>query len=253
MLISVAGSFTEFLPYTQAYLTRDQCCALDWANDHTRFLPPHSVLDRYLITDSPKGKLGTNHLFPAIVFALYCILPLARPSRWGWGCCCGRASTASCVCPRCPSPLRDTPPPPTNPSFSSPFSSFLAKIKIKMDTTPPSPSSPHLEWSNVGFGFAFIAINVVLSQALHLQIGTSLVISAVRCTVQLAFVATILQRVFAAHTIWTVAAIARTSHTHFHFYSRGSRTATPVLLNMLGTLEAGAFLSLPAEYRFDLT
>jgi ABC-type iron transport system FetAB permease component len=80
-----------------------------------------------------------------------------------------------------------------------------------MDTTPPSSSSPHLEWSNVGFGFTFIAMNVVLSQALQLKIGTSLVISAVRCTVQLAFVATILQRVFSAHNIWTVAAIARTS------------------------------------------
>jgi len=88
-----------------------------------------------------------------------------------------------------------------------------------MDTTPPSPSSPYLEWSNVGFGFAFVAMNVVLSQALQLQMGTSLVISAVRCTVQLAFVATILQRVFAAQNIWACAAIAR-------------------LLIVLGTLEA---------------
>lgn len=92
-----------------------------------------------------------------------------------------------------------------------------------MDTAPPSSSSPHLEWSNVGFGLAFVVMNVALSQALQLQIGTSLVISALRCTVQLTVVATILQRVFAAHNIWTVAAIACTSHTP-SFHSRGSGT-----------------------------
>ncbi len=80
-----------------------------------------------------------------------------------------------------------------------------------MDTVPPSKSSPHLEWSNVGIGFAFIAMDMVLSQVLHLEIGTSLVISALRCIVQLAFVATILQSVFAAQNIWAVAGIACTS------------------------------------------
>ncbi|KAI9442049.1 hypothetical protein BJY52DRAFT_1128667 [Lactarius psammicola] len=88
-----------------------------------------------------------------------------------------------------------------------------------MDTAPPSPSSPQLEWSNVGFGFAFVAMNMALSQVLQLQIGTSLVISALRCIVQLTLVATILQRVFAAQNMWTVAAIA-------------------LLLNILGTFEA---------------
>ncbi|KAH8976575.1 hypothetical protein EDB86DRAFT_2967439 [Lactarius hatsudake] len=88
-----------------------------------------------------------------------------------------------------------------------------------MDTAPPSPSSPHLEWSNVGFGFAFIALDMVLSQVLQLQIGTSLVISALRCIVQLTLVATVLQSVFASQNMWTVAAIA-------------------LLLNMLGTFEA---------------
>ncbi|KAH9033216.1 hypothetical protein EDB83DRAFT_2507875 [Lactarius deliciosus] len=83
-----------------------------------------------------------------------------------------------------------------------------------MDTAPPSPSSPHLEWSNVGFGFAFIALDMVLSQVLQLQIGTSLVISALRCIVQLTLVATVLQSVFASQNMWTV------------------------LLNMLGTFEA---------------
>lgn len=88
-----------------------------------------------------------------------------------------------------------------------------------MDTTPPSPSSPHLDWSNVGIGFAFVASNTVLSRVLQLQIGTSLVVSALRCIVQLTFVAMILQSVFAANNMWTVAGIA-------------------LLLNMIGTFEA---------------
>ena len=79
-----------------------------------------------------------------------------------------------------------------------------------MDTAPPSPS---LQWSNVGYGFAFIGIDMVLSHVLQLQIGTSLVISALRCMVQLTFVASILKHVFAAQNIWSVAAIARTSYT----------------------------------------
>jgi hypothetical protein len=83
-----------------------------------------------------------------------------------------------------------------------------------MDTTPPSPLGPDLQWSNVGFGFAFIAMNMVLSQVLNLQIGTSLVVSALRCVVQLTLVATILERVFAAQNLWTVAAIARTSRPY---------------------------------------
>ena len=60
-------------------------------------------------------------------------------------------------------------------------------------------------------------MNMVLSQVLDLRIGTSLVVSAVRCMVQLTFVATILQRVFAAQNLWTVAAIARTSLPPFAF------------------------------------
>jgi len=61
-------------------------------------------------------------------------------------------------------------------------------------------------------------MNMVLSQVLTLQIGTSIAVSALRCMVQLTFVATILQRVFAAQNLWTVAAIA-------------------LLLNMLGAFE----------------
>jgi hypothetical protein len=98
---------------------------------------------------------------------------------------------------------------------------FPFRIQQKrMDTAPPGPN---LQWSNVGFGFAFIAMNMALSQVLQLQIGTSLVISALRCTVQLTFVATILKHVFAAQNIWIVAAIARSSYTSIfltvaHYY-----------------------------------
>ena len=109
-----------------------------------------------------------------------------------------------------------------------------------MDTTPPSPSSPVLQWSNVGFGFAFIVMNMVLSQVLDLRIGTSLVVSAVRCMVQLTFVATILQRVFAAQNLWTVAAIARTSLPPFASRQLFIHSALSlVLLNMLGAFETG--------------
>jgi hypothetical protein len=62
--------------------------------------------------------------------------------------------------------------------------------------------------------------------------------------VQLTFVATILKRVFAAQNIWTVAAIARTSYTSIFLpVAHSRRTGTPVLLELLGTFETGAFLS----------
>jgi hypothetical protein len=120
-----------------------------------------------------------------------------------------------------------------------------------MDTAPPSPSGPDLQWSNVGFGFAFIAMNMVLSQVLNLQIGTSIMVSALRCIVQLTLVATILERVFAAQNLWTVAAIARTSHPYTSLPI--AHYSVPVLLNMLGAFETGAFfLSPPAEHRIDV-
>ncbi|KAI0306206.1 hypothetical protein B0F90DRAFT_1697057 [Multifurca ochricompacta] len=83
---------------------------------------------------------------------------------------------------------------------------------------PPSSSNPDLGWSHVGFGLTFVALNAVLSHVLQLHIGTSLVIGALRCVVQLTLVATVLQRVFAAESIWAVAGIA-------------------LLLNTLGTFE----------------
>ncbi|KAF8501786.1 UPF0014-domain-containing protein [Russula emetica] len=87
----------------------------------------------------------------------------------------------------------------------------------------PLPSHPvaDLGWSQVGFGLTFIAFNSIISQALQLGIGASLVFAALRCVVQLTLVATILQRVFAAENFWAVVGIA-------------------LLLNLLGTIEIGA-------------
>jgi ABC-type iron transport system FetAB permease component len=79
-----------------------------------------------------------------------------------------------------------------------------------MDTSPPS-SDANLGWSNVGIGVVFVVVNAVLSNALQLHIEGSLAVAALRCIVQLAFVATILQRVFDAQNPWAVAGITRAS------------------------------------------
>ena len=78
-----------------------------------------------------------------------------------------------------------------------------------MDTLPDAPV-PALEWSHVGVGLTFVALGAVVSQALQLRIGSSLVFAALRCTVQLTVVATILQYVFATKNWWSVAGIAGT-------------------------------------------
>ncbi|KAH9970565.1 UPF0014-domain-containing protein [Lactifluus volemus] len=87
-----------------------------------------------------------------------------------------------------------------------------------MDSSPPS-SDVKLEWSNVGIGFSFIALNAVLSHFLQLRVGTTLMIASLRCVIQLTLMATVLQQVFAARNIWAVGGIA-------------------LLLNILGTFEA---------------
>ena len=74
----------------------------------------------------------------------------------------------------------------------------------------PLPNDPvaDLGWSHVGFGLVFIVFNAAISRTLHLRLGASLVVAALRCVVQLTLVATVLQRVFAAKSIWAVAGIA---------------------------------------------
>ncbi|KAH7928093.1 UPF0014-domain-containing protein [Leucogyrophana mollusca] len=82
----------------------------------------------------------------------------------------------------------------------------------------PTTETTHLAWSNVGLAFSFILFNALISSSLNLGVGGSLVTAAVRCIVQLAIVALLLQRVFETHNPWAVAGIA-------------------CLLNLLGTFE----------------
>jgi len=86
-----------------------------------------------------------------------------------------------------------------------------------MDPLPNNPA-PDLGWSHVGIGFSFIVVNTAISHVLHLHVGTSLAIAAIRCVMQLTAMATILQSVFATKNLWAVVGIA-------------------VVLNVLGTLE----------------
>ena len=76
-----------------------------------------------------------------------------------------------------------------------------------MDSSPNHPVAD-LGWSHVGFGLTFIAFDSIISQALQLHIGSSLVFAALRCVVQLTLVATILQHIFAAENFWAVVGIA---------------------------------------------
>ncbi|KAK0466192.1 uncharacterized protein EV420DRAFT_815476 [Desarmillaria tabescens] len=79
-------------------------------------------------------------------------------------------------------------------------------------------SGDNLTWYNVGLAFSFILLNAAISKVFNLKIGVSLVTAAVRCILQLAFVATLLQSVFETDNPWAVAAIA-------------------FLLNVMGTFE----------------
>ncbi|KAG0708124.1 UPF0014-domain-containing protein [Suillus ampliporus] len=82
-----------------------------------------------------------------------------------------------------------------------------------------STDSTHLGWANVGFGFAFILFDALLSTSLQLGAGSSLLSAAVRCVVQLAQVALVLQKVFETNSPWAVGGIA-------------------CVFNLLGTIEA---------------
>ncbi|KAJ3563823.1 hypothetical protein NP233_g8688 [Leucocoprinus birnbaumii] len=86
------------------------------------------------------------------------------------------------------------------------------------DALPPSPNSADLGWVNVAIALAFILLNSAISGLLKIGVGTSLIISAIRCMVQLTLVALILEPVFAAENKWAVAGIS-------------------FLLNLLGTVE----------------
>ena len=76
-----------------------------------------------------------------------------------------------------------------------------------MDGSEPGPST-HLTYANVGLAFSFILFDAFVSFFFGLGIGSSLVTAAVRCILQLAVVATLLQKVFEANNPWAVAGIA---------------------------------------------
>jgi ABC-type iron transport system FetAB permease component len=72
------------------------------------------------------------------------------------------------------------------------------------DTIPPTPI---LGWVNVGLALSFIGFDVVVSSFLGLGVGRSLLTAALRCILQLAVVAGLLQKVFEAENPWAVAGI----------------------------------------------
>jgi len=82
----------------------------------------------------------------------------------------------------------------------------------------------HLTWLNVGLAFIFILFNITVSFVFGLDkdVPFSLLTAAVRCVAQLSILSLVLEGVFKGGP-WAVAGIA-------------------IVLNLLGTLETGAFL-----------
>lgn len=99
------------------------------------------------------------------------------------------------------------------------MASFYGNGTAPAPTPAPGGTGPYLTWVNVGIGLLFIVFDALLSGILGLGIGRSLVISALRCIIQLSVMGLVLGRVFASHNIWAVAGIA-------------------LLLNVLGAIEA---------------
>ena len=67
--------------------------------------------------------------------------------------------------------------------------------------------TPILGWVNVGLGLTFIVFDVATSAVLGLGVGRSLLTASLRCILQLALVAGLLQKVFEAENPWAVAGI----------------------------------------------
>lgn len=82
-----------------------------------------------------------------------------------------------------------------------------------------SGGGAYLTLTNVGIGLLFVIFDAVLSGVLGLGIGTSLVVAAVRCIVQLSAMSLVLGKVFDSDSVWAVAGIA-------------------LVLNVLGAIEA---------------
>jgi ABC-type iron transport system FetAB permease component len=74
-----------------------------------------------------------------------------------------------------------------------------------MDVSGPTAT---LDWVNVALGLSFVVFNVAVSSFFELGIGPSLLTAATRCVLQLAVVATILEKVFGSNNPFAVAGIA---------------------------------------------
>jgi hypothetical protein len=72
------------------------------------------------------------------------------------------------------------------------------------ETITPTPT---LGWVNVGLGLMFVLFDVTTSAVLGLGVGRSLLTASLRCILQLAVVAGLLQKVFEAENPWAVAGI----------------------------------------------
>ena len=68
---------------------------------------------------------------------------------------------------------------------------------------------PELQWvPNVTIALAFVLFDIGVSSVFRLGLSASLFIAAMRCTGQLAVVATLLQKVFETKNPWLVCGIA---------------------------------------------
>lgn len=72
----------------------------------------------------------------------------------------------------------------------------------------PPVAKTHLTWANVGLGFSFVLFDAVVSRVFGLGVGLPLLTAAVRCVVQLAIMALVLQKIFEAENPWGVSALA---------------------------------------------
>lgn len=77
-----------------------------------------------------------------------------------------------------------------------------------MDTTQPLSSGQELGWGHVALAFSFILFDALISRTFGLELGSSLIVAAIRCILQLSLVAVILQRVFETDRVWAVVGIA---------------------------------------------
>jgi ABC-type iron transport system FetAB permease component len=79
-----------------------------------------------------------------------------------------------------------------------------------MDVSGPTTT---LDWMNVALGMSFVVFSVAMSTSAYfgLGIGRSVLTAAIRCILQLAVVALLLQQVFETKNPFAVAGIARRS------------------------------------------